>query len=328
VAPVLPTLTGESSVTVPQPAPTTDNCGGIVRATTTDPLLYTNQGTFTVHWNFDDGHGNTNPANQSVIVDDVTAPVAPVLATVTGQCSATVTVPTATDAVAGTITGTTSDPLTYNSQGTFTVHWTFNDGNGNTNTANQTVIVKDTIPPVRPTLANLTFAMCSGAPATPPTPTTTDNCKGVVSGTTTTPFPITTPGTTAVIWTFSDGNGNSTTATQNVTLTGLTFKGFYSPISTVSNLCSAPVVINQGSVTPIKFDIFCGTSPVTTGQPPIVKIQVWTGCTEGAEPVSVAAVYQNDWHYNWDTSGWAKGIYKVIVVLPDQTTRHVFVKLK
>jgi len=328
VAPVLPTLTGEAFVIVPQPAPATDNCGGVVRATTSDPLLYTNQGTFNVRWNFDDNHGNTNKANQTVIVDDVTAPVPPALPTVTGQCSASVTAPTAQDAVAGTITGTTSDPLTYNSQGTFTVHWTFNDGNGNTSTANQTVIVKDTMPPATPTLANLTFAVCSGTPATPPTPTTTDNCKGLVSGTTTTPFPITAPGTTVVTWTFSDGNGNSTTANQNVTLTGLTFKGFYSPIGTVSNLCTSPVVINQGSVAPIKFDMLCGSSVVTTGQPPIVKIQVWNGCVQGAEPVSANAVFQNDWHYNWDTSGWAKGIYKVLVVLPDQTTRHVFVKLK
>jgi hypothetical protein len=204
---------------------------------------------------------------------------------------------------------------------------TATDVNGNSVSSSFTVTVTDTIPPVRPTLTNLTFGMC-GAPATPPTPTTTDNCKGVVSGTTTTPFPITTPGTTAVIWTFNDGNGNSTTATQNVTVAGLTFKGFYSPIGTVSNLCSAPVVINQGSVAPFKFDVFCGASPVTTGQPPIVKIQVWNGCVQGAEPVSVNAVYQNDWHYNWDTTGWAKGIYKIIVVMPDQSTRHVFVKLK
>ena len=41
------------------------------------------------------------------------------------------TAPTATDACAGTITGTTSDPLTYSTQGTFTITWVFNDGNGN-----------------------------------------------------------------------------------------------------------------------------------------------------------------------------------------------------
>jgi hypothetical protein len=37
--------------------------------------------------------------------------------------------------------------LTYNTQGTFTVHWTYDDGNGNKATQTQTVIVKDTTPP-------------------------------------------------------------------------------------------------------------------------------------------------------------------------------------
>ena len=33
--------------------------------------------------------------------------------------------------------GTTSDALTYNTQGTHVIHWTFSDGNGNSTTANQ-----------------------------------------------------------------------------------------------------------------------------------------------------------------------------------------------
>ena len=60
-----------------------------------------------------------------------------------------------------------------------------------------------------------------------------------------------------------------------------------------------------------------------------MKIQLWTGCSFVSEPISVNAVYNNDWHYNWDTtSAWAKGLYKVIVVLPDGTTQYVVVKLK
>ena len=49
--------------------------------------------------------------------------------------------PTATDNCSGTINATTTSPLTYNTQGTYTVVWNFNDGNGNTSTQNQTVIV-------------------------------------------------------------------------------------------------------------------------------------------------------------------------------------------
>src|SRR5260370_30273020 len=60
---------------------------------------------------------------------------------VTGECSATATTPTTTDICAGTVTGTTSDPLTYNTQGTHVIHWTFSDGNGNTNTHNSNLLI-------------------------------------------------------------------------------------------------------------------------------------------------------------------------------------------
>ena len=43
----------------------------------------------------------------------MTAPVVPVLADVTGECSATATTATTTDNCSGTITGTTTDDLTY-----------------------------------------------------------------------------------------------------------------------------------------------------------------------------------------------------------------------
>ena len=72
------------------------------------------------------------------------------MADVTGQCTATAVAPTTTDACVGTITGTTSDPLTYNTQGTFVIHWTFNDGNGNSIIVNQNVnvTVPESGPPV------------------------------------------------------------------------------------------------------------------------------------------------------------------------------------
>ena len=147
VVPILATVTGQCSATVPV-AVTTDAVTGAVTGTTSDPLVYSTQGTFTVHWTFTDGNGNSSTANQTVIVKDTVPPVVPILATVTGQSTATVPVAITTDACAGLITGTTSDPLVYTTQGTFTVRWTFDDRNGNSSTATQTVIVKDTIPPI------------------------------------------------------------------------------------------------------------------------------------------------------------------------------------
>ncbi|MFK7971384.1 MAG: FG-GAP repeat protein [Bacteroidia bacterium] len=49
-----------------------------------------------------------------------------------GSNSITLTAPTATDNCAGSITATTSDPVTYSVPGEYSVTWTFDDGNGNT----------------------------------------------------------------------------------------------------------------------------------------------------------------------------------------------------
>ncbi|MBG6062234.1 putative repeat protein (TIGR01451 family), partial [Flavobacterium sp. CG_9.1] len=127
VKPVLADVTGECAATVTAPT-TTDVCSGnAIVGTTSDPLSYTTQGTYTITWTFNDGNGNTTTATQKVIVKDTVAPVKPVLADVTGECAATVTAPTTTDVCSGNaIVGTTSDPLTYTTQGTYTITWTFN----------------------------------------------------------------------------------------------------------------------------------------------------------------------------------------------------------
>jgi uncharacterized repeat protein (TIGR01451 family) len=80
------------------------------------------------------------------------------LPTLTGQAPMTITTkPTATDAGAGRVTGTTSDPLTYNLPGTNIVHWLYSDGHGNSATQLQTVIVKGA-PPIITCPSNITVA--------------------------------------------------------------------------------------------------------------------------------------------------------------------------
>ena len=148
--PSLPDIAGECSAEITVSPTATDTCAGTIIGTTSDPLAYTEQGTHTVTWTFDDRNGNTVTQTQSVVVQDVTAPVpeTATLPAVTGECSAEITVyPTATDNCAGTITGTTTDPLVYTEHGTHTVTWTFDDGNGNTSTQTQTVTVEDVTPP-------------------------------------------------------------------------------------------------------------------------------------------------------------------------------------
>jgi gliding motility-associated-like protein len=237
---ILPAITGACTVTVTAPT-ATDNCKDKITATTTDPLTYSEQGIYTIHWTYHDGNGNKTTANQNVIVKDVTAPVADIndLPAITGECSATVTAPTATDNCKGKITATTTDPLTYSEQGIYTIHWTYDDGNDNISSQEQTVIVRDITPPETPLLADVTVGECSG---TPVAPTTTDLCKGTITGSTTTEFPLTNQGTTVVTWTFDDLHGNVTTASQNVIVKDVT-----APVADITNLpaitgeCSAVV---------------------------------------------------------------------------------------
>ncbi len=143
----LPVLTGQCSATAIAPT-ATDNCAGQITATTADPTVYNSQGSFIIHWNFNDGNGNVFTQNQSVLVDDNLAPVPNLatLPTISGECSASVSgVPTATDNCSGQITGTNSNPLTYNSPGTYPILWTYTDVEGNFSTQNQTVTVTGTV---------------------------------------------------------------------------------------------------------------------------------------------------------------------------------------
>ncbi|MCM4159038.1 hypothetical protein DHB64_03900, partial [Antarcticibacterium sp. W02-3] len=242
----LPTVTGECSATVAVVPTATDNCGGTINGTTEDALTYTGQGTYTVTWTFDDGNGNITTQEQTVIVEDVTAPVADVaeLPTVTGECSATVAVvPTATDNCGGTIEGTTEDALTYNEQGTYTVTWTFDDGNGNITTQEQTVIVDDVTAPV-PDVAELPTVTgeCSATVAV--VPTATDNCGGTINGTTEDALTYTEQGTYTVTWTFDDGNGNTSTQTQTVIVEDVTAPvADVAELPTVTGECSATVAV-------------------------------------------------------------------------------------
>jgi len=243
------TITGEAA---------TDNCNGTIDGTAsilgvpqTLPFTITTQGTTVITWTFTDVAGNSATYFQNVIIDDVTAPVADVtpLADVTAECSvASLTAPTATDNCAGTITGTTATTFPITAQGTTVVTWIYNDGNGNSSTQDQNVIIDDVTAPVADVtpLADVT-AECSVASLT--APTATDNCAGTITGTTLTTFPITAQGTTLVTWIYNDGNGNSSTQDQNVIIDDVTNPVLTCSSITVNPSSGSPVTVLPGMVT-------------------------------------------------------------------------------
>ena len=242
----LPTVTGSCSATVTTVPTAKDNCAGMVNGTTTSPLTYTAQGTYTITWTYSDGNGNASTQTQTVIVKDNTAPVPMVttLPTVTGECSVTVTsVPKANDNCKGVITATTTDPLTYTNEGTYTIHWSYNDGNGNITTQNQTVIINDVTAPV-PQVATLPTLTGECSVTVTSVPKANDNCKGVITATTSDALTYNKQGTYTIRWSYNDGNGNTSTQNQTVVISDVTKPNITAPAAaTVScGTSTAPAV--------------------------------------------------------------------------------------
>ena len=90
------------------------------------------------------------------------------------------------------------------------------DVNGNVGTCSAIVTVVDSLAPV-PDVMNLPL-LADHCQVVAPIHTATDNCAGTVIGVPNVVFPITSPGTVLVTWTYDDGNGNISTQTQLVTV--------------------------------------------------------------------------------------------------------------
>jgi hypothetical protein len=211
--------------------------------------------------------------------------------------------------------------------------WTVTDAAGiaATPVSRTATWTEDTTPPVIPVLPTVTGAC--GESVTLTAPTTTDNCAVTVTGTTTTVSPITAAGTTVVTWTFNDGNGNISEATQTVIVTSLTFNGFYSPIGGTGGSCGTPLrTANLGNNLPVKFDVKCGGSPYLAGKPRLSIAKSNLQCTSLTTIVASVdfTLVGNEWHFNWNTAsgGVTKGTYLLTATLQDGSTRSVWIKLK
>jgi hypothetical protein len=151
----LPTIYGDCSVTITTPPTATDSVAGLIYGTTVDPLTYTAPGSYQIRWTYTDPSGNEAVQVQTVVVDDIGAPIPneDELPTLTGDCLVELTeVPTASDCN-GVVLGWTDDPLLYDEQGTYTITWIFDDGSGNVSEQTQTVIVSDLEAPAIDVLA-------------------------------------------------------------------------------------------------------------------------------------------------------------------------------
>ena len=98
----------------------------------------------------------------SIVVEDNLSPVPTVsgLPMITGGCTTIITsIPTALDNCAGTITATTLSPLSYSIPGNYTIMWNYADGNGNSYSQTQNVVIVPTAIPI----VNQNFYYCLGS---------------------------------------------------------------------------------------------------------------------------------------------------------------------
>jgi hypothetical protein len=182
-----------------------------------------------------DTAGNRVACSFTVTVVDsetptVVTPPTVVVNTEPGRCSASGVV-LGTPIIGDNCTGVTvtnnapvpGDKLTHGNYplGTTTVIWTVTDATGNTSTGTQLVIVVDNERPTITAPANVTVrtdqGLASASQVVLGSATAGDNCTGVtVSNNAPAAFPL---GTTVVTWTATDVAGNTSTATQTVTVT-------------------------------------------------------------------------------------------------------------
>ena len=291
----LPEISAECTVTVTAPT-ATDNCSGPVTASTSDPITYSSQGTYQILWTYTDSYGNSFSQSQTIIIQDRSPPVPHVntLPILQGECTVEVTsIPTAEDLCAGIIHGTTTDTLMYDQQGTYQIVWTYNDGNGNTATQTQTVIVHDSTPPV-PELDSLPVIRGGCSVEVTSVPLAHDNCSGVISAVTTDTLFYDQQGTYQILWTYEDQNGNTFTQIQVVIVRDT--------IPPVPVLDSLPVLQGECAVTvndtPVAIDE-CGDTILASTADPLTYEQQGT--------------FQVNWNYT-DSNGNSITQTQVVIV--------------
>lgn len=247
----LPTITRSCSATLlaADDPSATDACEGTINGEIThvngqpsNDRTFDAPGTYVVTWTYTDAAGHSATQDQSIVIlADNLAPVANVatLPTVTGECSVTLTPPTATDNCAGTVEGTTGS-LLVEGAGTHTVVWTYDDGRGNTSQQNQTVVITDTEAPVVTLTGPSTITVECHTSYTDAGATANDNCLGSMTPTSNSNVDVNTPGTYQVVWSATDAGNNTGSATRTVNVVDTT-----APVITLTG--ANPMTVILGS---------------------------------------------------------------------------------
>jgi hypothetical protein len=241
--------------------PTGDNCGGSLSVWNDAPAQF-QVGPTTVTWTVQDASGNTATCTQSVTVLGGSGCYRVVGCTVQDMILA----PPVTADNCSVASVVNDAPAVY-PLGTTIVTWTVTDGSGNTATATQRVNVRDRSVPTITCPANVTVSANTGCTATGVvlgSPVTADNCSvASVVNNGLAAYPL---GTTVVIWTVTDGSGNTATCAQSVTVNDATAPTITCPANVTVTANNGNTATNVVLGSPVTADN-CSVATVTNNAP-------------------------------------------------------------
>ena len=225
-------------------ATATDNCGEVTIEVSSETTAGDCDGSYTVTRTFTatDDAGNSSSATQTITVEDTTAPELTIPADYTAECDETLVMDdaTASDNCSDVSITVESETIAGDAAGNYTIVRTFTatDACGNSTSASQTITVEDTTAPELSIPADYT-AECSDELILDDA-TATDNCGEVTIEVSSEETAGDCDGSYTVTRTFTatDDAGNSTQATQTITVEDTTAPEFTSVPADYTVECS------------------------------------------------------------------------------------------
>ncbi|MRN57257.1 HYR domain-containing protein [Paenibacillus monticola] len=210
-------------------------------------------GPTTVTWTATDANSNVTTATQMVIVVDRIKPVLTIPANITKEAegrrtAVAVGTASATDIFKVTITNNVPEDFPV---GSTKVSWSAKDENGNTSTADQTIVITDITKPKLTIPKDITVeANAKRTKVDIGEAEATDLFDVLLTNNAPADYPV---GTTPVIWTAKDEHGNVSEEVQHITVTDKTVPELKVPgdITAEATAIKTPVELGQASATDI-----------------------------------------------------------------------------
>ena len=235
-------------------ATASDNCGEVTIEVSSETIAGDAAGNYTVVRTFTatDDAGNSTSATQTITVEDTTAPELTIPADYTSECSDDLILDdaTASDNCGEVTIEVSSETIAGDAAGNYTVVRTFTatDDAGNSTSATQTITVEDTTAPEFTSIPADYTSECSDDLILDDA-TASDNCGEVTIEVSSETIAGDAAGNYTVVRTFTatDDAGNSTSATQTITVEDTTAPEFTSIPADYTSECSDDLILDDAT---------------------------------------------------------------------------------